>query len=241
MGSRSSGRKGQPGRIEAAPTLPEGAQGGMPDGGRTAAASLAGLPPASASPWPRWARIVASLAILYHMAAVVAGAVGVPPSSPLERRFADTFAAYHDLVDQGYAYRYYAEPPPTPVAAAVVRFGDGREDVTVRLPDRSLGWPLMRHQRQLALANALFNDVQGARRSGGEATLSRLGRAYARHLGHAYPGSRSVTLHVQQHLIPSPEHVRRSAAAPGGRGFDLFDEDLFTSPEWVGDYPCDGS
>jgi hypothetical protein len=172
---------------------------------------------------------------------VIAGAVGVPPSSLLERRIADVFTAYHDLVDQGYAYRYYAEPPPTPVVTAVVRFGDGREDRTVRLPDRSLGWPLMRHQRQLALANALFSDVQDAKRGGGEASLSRLGRAYARHLCAEFPGSRSVTLHVQQHLIPSPDHVGRSLAAPGGAGFDLFDEDLFTSPEWVGDYACDGS
>ncbi|WP_165220000.1 hypothetical protein [Aquisphaera insulae] len=191
--------------------------------------------------WPRWAKVVVSLAILYHVAAVVAGAIGVPPSSPLERRVADAFTAYHDLVDQGYAYRYYAEPPPTPVATAVVRFDDGRPDVTVRLPDRSLGGPRMRHQRQLALANALFADVQEAKRAGLEPSRSRMGRAYARHLGAAFPGSRSVTLHVQQHLIPSPDHVRRALAAPGNAGFDLFDEDLFTSPEWVGDYECDRS
>ena len=49
---------------------------------------------------------------------VIAGALGVPPSSELERKIANLFTPYHDLVDQGYAYRYYAEPPPTPVIEA---------------------------------------------------------------------------------------------------------------------------
>ncbi len=28
---------------------------------------------------------------------------------------------------------------------------------------------------------------------------------------------------------------------PGAAGFDLFDEALFTTPEWIGDFACDGS
>jgi hypothetical protein len=48
-----------------------------------------------------------------------------------------------------------------------------------------------------------------------------------------------VTLHLQQHLIPEPDAVRRAAGSPGGPGFDLFDESLFTTPEWIGDFPCD--
>ena len=124
--------------------------------------------------WPSWARRLVTAGLLFHLAAVVAGALGVPPSSELERRIADLFTPYHDLVDQGYAYRYYAEPPPTPVITATLRFGDGRPDETVRLPGRSLGGPRMRHQRQLALANALFADVQEAKRHGGEGARSRL-------------------------------------------------------------------
>jgi hypothetical protein len=199
---------------------------------------LEGASPVS---WPVWARRIATAGLLFHMAAVVAGALGVPPSSDLERRIADLFTPYHDLVDQGYAYRYYAEPPPTPVIVATIRFGDGRPDQTARLPDRSLGGPRMRHQRQLALANALFADFQEARMHGGDGARSRLAAAYARHLCRAHPGCREVTLHAQQHLIPDPEHVREHLASPGSRPFDLFDEDLFTTPEWIGDYPCDGS
>jgi hypothetical protein len=191
--------------------------------------------------WPNWARRLVTAGLLFHLAAVVAGALGVPPSSELERGIANLFTPYHDLVDQGYAYRYYAEPPPTPVITATIRFGDGRPDETTRLPGRSVGGPRMRHQRQLALANALFADFQEAKRHAGDGSRSRLAGAYARHLCRAHPGCKEVTLHAQQHLIPDPEHVRELLTSPGSRPLDLFDEELFTTPEWIGDFPCDGS
>ncbi len=183
--------------------------------------------------------MVVSLALIYHIGAVLAGALGVPPSSELERSIMERFATYFDLMDMGYSYRFYAEPPPTPVVTATLHFDDGRAEETVRLPGRDVAGPRMRHQRQLALANALFNDVQEARRFAGSASQSRLARAYARHLCHTRPGCRSVTLHVQQHLIPDPEQVHKAMDGPGASRFDLFGDRMFTIPEWIGDYPCD--
>ena len=197
--------------------------------------------PSAHGSWPGWARVLVTLGLLYHMAAVVAGAVGVPPSSELERHIADLFTPYHDLLDQGYAYRYYAEPPPTPVITATLRFGEGGPYLIVRLPERGLAGPRMRHQRQLALANALFADFEDARHLGGDGNRSRLAAAYARHLCKVHPGCTGVTLHAQQHLIPDPQQVREALAPPGAAGFDLFDEALFTSPERIGDFACDGS
>jgi hypothetical protein len=191
--------------------------------------------------WPSWARVVASILLMVHFLAVVAGALGVPPSSELERRIADRFTFYHDFFDQGYAYRYYAEPPPTPVILATLRFGQGEPDRVVRIPDRSLKGPRMRHQRQLALANALFADFQEVKRHFGDGSRSRLAGSYARHLCRSHPGCREVTLHAQQHLIPAPEQVRERRGAVGAGRFDLFDESLFTLPEWIGDFPCGGS
>jgi hypothetical protein len=190
-------------------------------------------------PWPRWARILVSLVVVYHLAAIVSGAVGVPPSSELERSIADGFTSYFDLMDLGYSYRFYAEPGPTPVVMATIQFADGRPEETVRLPARDLGGPRMRHQRQLALANALFNDVQEARRRVRDASQSGLARAYARHLCRTRTGCRLVTIHLQQHLIPDAAEVRRALDEPGAARFDLFAESLFTTPEWVGDFSCD--
>jgi hypothetical protein len=180
------------------------------------------------------------MAILFHLSAVVAGALGVPPSSMLERSIADFFKPYFDLVDLGYSYRYYAEPPPTPVVTATLEFAGGRPAEIVRLPGRPVAGPRLRHQRQLALANSLFMDVQQARQRAGDVHQSRLARAYARHLCSMRPDCRMVTLHLQQHLIPEPEQVRSAIAQPGAPPFDLFAESLMTTPEWIGDYACDG-
>jgi len=181
---------------------------------------------------------VVSFVILFHGLAVLAGALGVPPSSMLERSVADVFMPYYGLLDLGYAYRFYAEPPPTPVVTATVRF-TGRPDETVRLPGRKVAGPRMRHQRQLALANALFMDVQEAKERTGDASRSLLARAYARHLCASRPGCERVILHLQQHLIPDPDEVRETLRASSAAPFDLFAKSLFTTPEWVGEYSCD--
>jgi hypothetical protein len=185
--------------------------------------------------------VLVGAAVSFHLAAVLAGALGVPPSSQLERAIADLFTPYYGLVDLGYSYRYYAEPPPTPVITATLQFGANQPDEIVRLPARRVAGPPLRHQRQLALAHGLFVDVQEAKRRENEAGQSRLARAYARHLCHSRPGCRSVTLHLQHHLIPDLDQVRSAREKPGGAPVDLFAESLFTIPERIGDYPCDGS
>jgi hypothetical protein len=190
--------------------------------------------------WPGWARFAVSIALLFHLVAVLGGALGVPPSSLLEQSIAEVFVPYHDLADLGYSYRYYADPPPTPVVTATLEFGNGRPDETMRLPGRDVAGPRMRHQRQLALANSLFMDVRAAKERTGDSSKSRLARAYARHLCLTRRDCRSVTLHLQHHLIPELEKVREAIRSPGAARFDLFAESLFTTPEWIGDYPCDG-
>lgn len=189
--------------------------------------------------WPRWARRIATAVLVFHLAALVAGALGVPPSSELERAIADRFSPYFDLMDLGYSYRFYVEPPPTPAVTATIEYADGRPEETVRLPGRDVPGPRMRHQRQLALANALDLQVQEARRRREDLAHDRLARSYARHLCKTHPGCRSVTLRLERHLIPDPAQVRQALEAPGGSRFDLFGDRMFTTPEWIGDFPCD--
>jgi hypothetical protein len=190
--------------------------------------------------WPAWARAAVSFCIVFHLVAVISGGLAVPPSSLLERSIADLFTGYYGLADLGYAYRFYVEPPPTPVVTATLRFADGRPDETIRLPDRNLPGPRMRHQRQLALANSLFVDVQRAKELTGDVSRSLLARAFARHLCKTSPGCRGVTIHLQQHLIPDMEQIREEIEAAGAASGDLFSESLFSAPERIGDFPCDG-
>ena len=197
----------------------------------------------AADGWPSWAKSAATVLLCLHLAAVVSGALGVPPSSELERRVADLFTWHHGLLDQGYAYRYYAEPPPTPVVLAALHRADGLPDVEIRIPERAVPGPPMRRQRQLALANALFASARPAHRhddgeehGGGESWLAR---SYASYLCRTNPGTTGVTLYLQQHLIPDPRQVLETTRETGLR-FDLFDESLLTTPRWIGDFPCDG-
>jgi hypothetical protein len=176
--------------------------------------------------------------LLFHVAAILAGAFAAAPSSKLERDVVRLFAPYHQVIDQGYAYRYYApEPGPTPVAIARIRFGDGRPEEEIRLPDRRVK-PRLRYQRQLALANHLSDDFHAAAMSG-DGRRSRWALSYARHLVKANPGCASVTLFVQSHLIPDPEEVLRELNAPGATSVDLDAEQFYTAPERIGEYLCD--
>jgi hypothetical protein len=189
--------------------------------------------------WPAGVRWLVSGVLIFHLVALVVGAASAHPSSLLERSLAAGFAPYFQVIDQGYAYRYYApEPPPTPVVTATVHYDDGRPDETIRLP-RKETFPWLLRQRQLALANHLFNDVQAAQFEGGDASQSRWGRAYARHLAKLRPGSARVVLHAQMHLIPDVQRVRGILDAPGSRGVDLDAEEFYTTPERIGEYPCD--
>ena len=111
-------------------TLP-GRRLGRTIGAEVGAEAAPGSRPDAGVGWPGWARTVVTLVLLFHLAAVLAGALGVPPSSELEQAIADGFSPYFDLMDLGYSYRFYAEPPPTPVVTATIQYrgraarGDG--------------------------------------------------------------------------------------------------------------------
>lgn len=188
--------------------------------------------------WPIEARCAVSAVIAVHATAVLAGVLAGSPSSPLERSLADVFSAYFEAFDLGYGYRYYApEPGPTPIVTATVRYADGRPEVTVRLPERGV-LPRLRYQRQLALANHLVAQFEEARRAGGEGQSVPYARSYARHIARTHPGSTSVALFTQLHLIPHPEAVRQAIEA--GKAVDLDAEEFYTAPQRIGEFPCDG-
>ena len=193
-------------------------------------------PPANA--WPAWARWGITCLILWHAFAVIAGMLAATPSSSLELAITRVFDPYLQLIDQGYAYRYYVHPGPTPVVTAKVRFDDGRPEESVRLPVRGT-WPRLRYQRQLALANHLTSDFEEARRVTGDGGNSAWAKSFARHVARRHSGCATVSLYTRAHLLPEIERVERHYKGDGAP-FDLDAEDLYATPEWIGDYACDG-
>lgn len=191
--------------------------------------------------WPVWARGLVSGCLIFHIMAVLGGAVGgSTPSSDLQQGWHQKFLPYFDLVDQGYPYRYYApEPPPTPVVEATLRFGDGRRNEVVRLPDRSAR-PLLRYQRQLALAYHLDHDYKQAKAQTGDGSQSRYAQSYARHLCKSRPGCLGVKLTVRDHRVPPLVRAIEALESRGRERFDPDAEEYYDTPERIGDFPCDG-
>ena len=65
-------------------------------------------PRAAGRSWPVWAQVSMSVALLYHLGAILAGVMAVSPSSEIERRAVEPFRRYYELINQGYGYRYYS-------------------------------------------------------------------------------------------------------------------------------------
>ena len=209
-------------------------------GPRDGAARVEDAPTPGGAGWPAWARRLATVALLWHAAAILAGAWSSPPASDLERRVDSAFEPYQQAIRQGMSYRYYVDPAPTPVVTATLAFRDGRPEQVVRIPDRAT-WPRMLYQRELNLANWLTEDIKQARHFTGESSKSPWAQAIAAHLGRTHPGCSAVTLRSQLHLVPPLDRVRDELARPGAKPVDLDAEEFYTAPERIGEFPCDAS
>ncbi len=104
------------------------------DGGRSA---TEGKDAPAAVRWPTWARVLTTLALLYHASAVWVGAWAPGPSSELERQLVGPFDAYYQATNQGFSYRYYSPEPPI-ASPGSPSAGPGRgSGISVSLPWRT--------------------------------------------------------------------------------------------------------
>jgi hypothetical protein len=192
-------------------------------------------------PWPVWARVIVTFAVVWHIGAVLAGGLGtVPPMSSLEETVRQFFRPYYDLVDQGYAYHFYAPDPPTatPIILATMHFSDCRPDQILRIPERGVRPPLV-HHRQVHLAESLFNDFEDALSYSGNGRNSRLARSYARHLCKTQPGCTSVTLELRIRRVPAMDAVAARLDSEHVSRVDIDSEENYDSPRRIGDYTSD--
>jgi len=188
--------------------------------------------------WPAWAQGMTSLVLLYHMAAMLAAALAVPPCPALMLHAAAKFKSYYEITNQGYGYRYYSrldttvdphDPRPwgTPVITAELEFdqpGGKKAREVVRIPGRDRPWPRLRHQRQLDLAYHLAADPRWA-------------ASYARHLCKAR-GCARVTVYTRMHNIPDLARVREAAAGGDAPAIDLEAESTYGPRVKLGEFQC---
>jgi hypothetical protein len=188
--------------------------------------------------WPSWAQVAMSVALLYHLGAILAGAMAVSPSSEIERRAVEPFRRYYELINQGYGYRYYSRldatvdphrPRPwgTPVVTAEMEFErpeGGKTTEVLRIPGLQRLSPRLRHQRQLDLAYHLSADPRWA-------------ASYARHLCKTRGCSR-VTIYTQEHHIPDLALVREAASRGDASAVDLEAASTYSPRVKLGEFRC---
>lgn len=187
--------------------------------------------------WPKWAKILASAAVIWQIGSVVAAELTSGPSSPLEQQVAHLFERHHQLTDQGSGHRFYSDIYPTPILLAELRFSEGVPNRIVRIPDRSAR-PRMLYQRQLALAHSIFQDIRPMLAAPDRQMSSTWAKSYARYLCRREPGCTGVTISLRMHRNPEPGHL--IAAARGVVAtLDLESDEFYDTTVLVGDFPCE--
>jgi hypothetical protein len=194
--------------------------------------------PARGVSWPVWAQALASVALILHISAILAGCLAAPPCSQLEASAFALFRPYSDFIYQGVGYRYYArldttvdpaDPRPwgTPIVFAEMDFDSPRgkpHRITLRLPDAGPLRPRLRHQRRIDLAYHLAADPRWA-------------ASYARHLCKSY-GCKRVALHTQTHTIPDLARLHATGGPIADSSLDPEDGSTFGPRIKLGEFEC---
>jgi hypothetical protein len=160
--------------------------------------------------WPVWARVAASLALVWHLAAVVLAPLSSPPpASRLSSVLAEPFRPYQGVAFLAHGYRFFApNPGPSHLVGYELEMPDGSIR-RGRFPDLSEHWPRLLYHRHFMLSERLNDmmpppeaDVPAEARDAFQTVL----QSYAAHLQRRH-GARRVTLYLIEHGIRSPEEI----------------------------------
>lgn len=176
------------------------------------------------------ARVIGSVLIGFHMAAIIIAPWSAPPSSPLAQAAADPFQPYLQAAYLNHGYHFFApEPGPSHLVRYELKMPDGSVK-TGRFPDLSEHQPRLLYHRHFMLTeflNQLPPDPKSEEQwraqpdwrlqqlSDGQRLLAR---GYADHLLHKY-GAESVKLYLVRHHFPGPMDVQE--------GMKLDDKSLY--------------
>lgn len=165
------------------------------------------------------ARVVGSVLIGFHLAAIVVAPWSAPPSSPLAQRAAEPFQPYLRAAYLNHGYHFFApEPGPSHLVRYELKMPDGSVK-SGRFPDLNEHQPRLLYHRHFMLTeflNQLPPDPKSEEqwRSQPDWRLQQLSdgqrllaRGYADHLLHKH-GAESVKLYMVRHHFPAPVDVQ---------------------------------
>ena len=162
--------------------------------------------------WSRWARVVATLLILWHLSAVVLAplSVGASGGSPVWQAVSTPFWPYIEAADLNHGYRFFSpDPGPSHLIRYRLEMPDGsrRDGVIPSLADER---PRLLYHRYFMLTEHLNSyyspGIPEPMQRANEAIFHILVRSYADELLHR-TGAKAVHMELIEHELPSPDDV----------------------------------
>lgn len=200
--------------------------------------------------WSPARRMIVSLLLLFHLAAIIIAPWSSPPPSPaLAQRLQWFFRPYLAAAYLGHGYRFFApNPGPSHVVRYEVEFSDGKR-LEGRIPDPQQLWPRLIYHRQFMIAERLFSGFTmiqtgpapeylrawekqewETRNEAAREQVERLAKALARQILREHGGQR-VRLTLQEHNLAFPADVQE--------GMPLNDPRLYFNVTELGPYAED--
>lgn len=162
--------------------------------------------------WPRWLRIVVSVAIAVYLSAVVLPPLaGPPPASLLANRIIQPFRPLIGAIALGHGYRFFApNPGPGHSFRWIIQMPDGSQKSGV-IPDAEADWPRLLYHRRFMLPEKISAlvpppDAPAEIVADAKREWQPLVKDLAAHLLSREGGSR-ITLVLVEHYLPAPEEV----------------------------------
>lgn len=160
----------------------------------------AAKPAVASQPLGPRARTIASVLVLFHLAAVVSAPLAGPNPSQLAGTIWMFFRPYLEATYLNHAYLFFVpEPGPGHLVRYELEMPDGarREGI---FPDRAMHRPRLLYHRHFMLSEKIAGPP-GPR-------IEAWVQSYAEHLL-ARHGARRVTLHLRVHRLASPDLVQQ--------------------------------
>jgi hypothetical protein len=187
------------------------------------------------SGWSDAAKIIASLAIGFHLFAVFVGPWSYPPpSTQLSRDIAEVLSPYIKFMALDNGYRFFApDPGPSHLIRYELRMPDGSKR-SETFPNLERHWPRLLYHRHFMLSETIYGIASPLMDAPSAATMppderaafqrqqrqaELLKQGVANYLLKQYPEADRVRLFTRIHTLPSPADVL------GGRPLD--DPDLY--------------
>jgi hypothetical protein len=182
-------------------------------------------------------RVIISLVLLVHLAAVFVAPMALPPSSQLVQEIRKPFSDYLNVAYLDHGYRFFApEPGPSHLVRYKLEMPDGSLNEGT-FPDLKTQWPRLIYHRHFMLSEKFFGyggpdlppTATAQQRQQWQAerdVFNAIAKSYAQHLI-SVTGARKATLQLVEHRLALPEQVAAGQKLTDPKLYDVLWTETF--------------